>query len=126
LNKSWGNYISFVSKLNQAISLITAELITHISSIHHNPVKPVVQLEFISGLVIYIRYNEFDEYSYQIQFSNRKLDRIRYDNYDDKWDVSTKPNHLHPRFQNDAQQSDMIGDPIVDIPKLIDIIKELI
>ncbi|KKN04175.1 hypothetical protein LCGC14_1100130 [marine sediment metagenome] len=47
-----------------------------------------------------------------------KLDRCRFDNYDDKWNLSTRPNHFHPRFIKDGFISPMIGHPDQDIQKL--------
>ncbi|MHA1917045.1 MAG: toxin-antitoxin system TumE family protein [Candidatus Ranarchaeia archaeon] len=52
-----------------------------------------------------MRYNDFDEYSYQIMFSHKSLDRARFDNYDDKWKVSTRPHHFHPRNKKNAISS---------------------
>jgi len=66
---------------------------------------------------IFIRYNNHDEYSYSVIFSKAELDRCRYDNYDDKWNVSSKPHHLHPRKQLEAMSSKMTGYPDNDIVK---------
>lgn len=35
------------------------------------------------------------KYSYTIIFSKFELDRCRFDNYDDRWEVSTKPHHSY-------------------------------
>ncbi len=40
-----------------------------------------------------------------------KLDRCRFDNYDDKWNTITRPNHFHPRFVKEGFKSPMIGHP---------------
>jgi len=55
-------------------------------------------------------------------FSQRPNDRIRYDNFDDRWAVNTRPHHLHPRNRGDAADSPMIGSPDHDIPILVRII----
>jgi len=76
-----------------------------------------------SGVVIYIRYNEYGEYGYQIKYSPRKNDFLRFDNFDDRWDVSTKPHHFH---QGNVKviSSPMSGDPNHDIPILVKFIKK--
>lgn len=76
------------------------------------------------AMILYIRYNNHKQYSYVIQFSKNKYDRIRYDNFDEKWDVNSKPHHLHPRDKKNAIESPMIGDPNYDINLLIDFIKK--
>lgn len=74
---------------------------------------------FTKGYNLYIRYNDFGEYSYQLQFSSKKHDRIRYDNFDDKWLVTTKPNHFHRRGEVKGVLSPMKGFPEHNIPILI-------
>jgi hypothetical protein len=74
------------------------------------------------GTVLYIQFNDFDEYGYQIIFSEQDLDRVRFDNFDEKWNISTKPHHFHPRFQEDALKSPFVGIPIQDIPLLCELI----
>lgn len=59
-----------------------------------------------------------------MMFSKKKVDRFRYDNYDDKWIVNTRPHHFHPRGQIDAIESPMIGNPIIDIPLLVNFIEK--
>jgi hypothetical protein len=81
--------------------------------------RPLFEVIFINGLILYVRFNYFDEYSYQIQFSHDKDDRIRYDNYDPTWDVSTKPHHVHVRGKQEGVDSPMTGDPGHDMPFLI-------
>jgi len=41
-------------------------------------------------------------------------------NYDDRWDVSTRPHHFHPRKKKNAIQSKMTGIPEEDMPNLCD------
>lgn len=78
----------------------------------------------LDGSKLYIRYNDFGEYSYQLDFSQKKDDRIRYDNFDDKWPVSSQPHHFHPRNGLEALESPMTGDPEHDMPLLIKVIVE--
>ena len=80
----------------------------------------------MKGITLYIRYNNFEEYTYQIVFSKKKFDRISYDNYDDKWDVKTKPYQLHPRNILTAIESPMLGEPEKDIRILIGVLIELL
>jgi len=79
---------------------------------------------FFNGTTLYIRYNEFNEYGYQILFSSKKYDYVRYDNYDDRWNVRTRPHHFHPKKQNPVRDSPMIGDPTHDMPILIRFLKK--
>ena len=83
-----------------------------------------LKILFSQGTVLYIRYNKYDEYAYQVIFSKRKGDWIRYDNFDDIWSVSTKPHHFHSRYNKPIMESRMIGDPEHDMPKLIEFLKE--
>ena len=73
-------------------------------------------ITFLSGHKIYIRYNDYDEYSYQFNFSQEPYDRFRFDT---RWNVSSKPHHFHPRGQKNASESPMTGDPNHDMPLLI-------
>ncbi|MBA7687840.1 hypothetical protein ES703_96313 [subsurface metagenome] len=47
-----------------------------------------------------------------------------HDDFDDRWDVSTKPHHLHERGNRNVVASSMIGKSTHDIPILIKYIKE--
>ena len=49
---------------------------------------------------------------------------MRYDNFDDKWRVSTKPHHIHSKFNDTVIESPMIGNPKHDMPILIRILKK--
>lgn len=114
----------YLDKLISARSLLLNALSNEILSAKIHSSRPVLTVIFENHLILYIRYNRVNEYSYHLQFSPHKLDRIRYDNMDEEWNVSTKPNHFHPRFDENAIQSAMIGDPEVDIPKIIETIEE--
>lgn len=69
-------------------------------------------------------YNNHDQYSYSIIYTQSKYDRIRFDNFDDRWDVASRPHHLHLRGSNIVRHSSMTGTPGLDIAKFIEIIKE--
>lgn len=114
------------TKLLRARELLINQFLSEIYEIILDDDRPILTIKFRKGFILYIRYNDFDEYSYQILFSQKKFDRIRYDNYDDKWNVSSKPHHFHPRNKQTALESRMIGVPEKDILVLIQILKELL
>ena len=72
-----------------------------------------------SGVVIYIRYNQFGEYGYQIIHSRNKNDFSRFDNYDDCWKVKTQPHHYHVKGGREVKSSPMSGNPESDMPILV-------
>lgn len=82
--------------------------------------RPVLKIIFNIEVVLYIRYNDFGEYSYNVIFTPNPDDQMRFDNYDDRWDVKTRPHHLHVRGLKSTTESPMGGEPIHDIPILID------
>jgi hypothetical protein len=43
---------------------------------------------------------------------------MRFDNYDDIWDVKTRPNHFHVRGMQSVIESPIRGMPDLDIPTL--------
>ncbi|MBA7527024.1 hypothetical protein ES705_19197 [subsurface metagenome] len=51
---------------------------------------------------------------------------MRFDNYDDRWDVKTRPHHFHKRCMQSVIESPMDGDPNQDIPVLVKKIKEFL
>ena len=74
-------------------------------------------------IIIYIRYNNYNEYSYVVQFSLKQGDRVQFDNFDDTWDVNTRPHHCHPRFKREAIESEFNGNPKHDMPILCNMVK---
>lgn len=56
-------------------------------------------------------------------FSFQMLDRIRFDNFDDNWEVPSKPHHTHPRHLKTAIESPFKGIPSEDIKFLCSIIQ---
>lgn len=81
--------------------------------------RPLLVMTFITGTQLYIRYNDYNEYSYQIQFTQEAEDRIRFDNFDNRWNIISRPHHLHRRREKVAVESPTNGDPTHDIPILI-------
>lgn len=85
-----------------------------------------LKLTVDNGIQVFIRYNNYGEYSYVIQFSLNKFDQIRYDNFDDTWDVSTKPHHCHSRYNEYVEESPFIGDPVSDMSIMANLILDLL
>ena len=111
-------------KLTAARKLLLNRLLSEIKDEYIDDERPFLKITFFKGLVLYIRYNDYDEYSYQIVYSRELLDRIRYDNYDDMWKVKSKPHHFHSRGGQTATESPMNGDPKHDIPILLNEVLE--
>ncbi|HMF31394.1 MAG TPA: hypothetical protein VKK79_08275 [Candidatus Lokiarchaeia archaeon] len=112
------------TKLNIARKLLLKEFSTIIQNMIMEPKHPVLTIIFKDGFHLAVRYNDFGEYSYQLTFSQGPFDRILFDNYDNRWEVTTRPHHYHPRGQKSAQESIMKGNPRHDIPLLIPFIKQ--
>ncbi|MHA1489932.1 MAG: hypothetical protein ACTSRI_09770 [Promethearchaeota archaeon] len=74
-------------------------------------------------LLLYVRYNDHNEYSYVIIYSKLELDRVRFDNYDDQWNVSTRPHHYHPHHSKNGFLSPMNGYHKHDIPVFCNLVK---
>ena len=47
---------------------------------------------------------------------------MRFDNYDDRWEVITRPHHFHIRGLKSIIESSMLGKPNHDIPILLKMI----
>jgi hypothetical protein len=82
-----------------------------------------LKLIFTTGAQLFIRYNEFEEYGYQLIMSKKKYDTLRFDNFDDRWPVSSRPHHYHPKENKPVTESPMVGSPSQDMPKLIRLIQ---
>ncbi len=106
-----------LEKLKFAKKQLTRSFSEEISKIYLLEENFRLTLVFSNNYRLFIRYNDFGEYSYQFQYSSQPNDFLRYDNFDDHWPVDTKPHHLH--IGNDkVVESDMKGDPEKDIPLL--------
>lgn len=110
--------MSAIDKLNKARHLLERLIDDLIVSLSINMDFKRLYILLNDGVEIYIVYNDYDEYSYSIIFSKLILDRCRFDNYDNLWDVSSRPHHFHPRNKKEATSSVMIGDPDSDMPLL--------
>ncbi|KKN21471.1 hypothetical protein LCGC14_0924980 [marine sediment metagenome] len=86
--------------------------------------RPVLKIIFHNEIYLYLRYNDYEEYSYSTIFSPNPDDQIRFDNYDDIWDVETRPHHFHTRGLKKVIDSPMKGEPEHDIPILLTFIIE--
>jgi len=86
----------------------------------------VLRVIFHNEIYLFIRYNDYGEYSYSIIFSPNPDDQMRFDNYDDIWNVKSRPHHFHVRGMQSVIDSSMNGDPNHDIPILINKILESI
>ena len=49
---------------------------------------------------------------------------MRFDNYDDRWDVKSRTHHFHVRGLQSSKESPMLGDPSHDIPNLLRMIQD--
>jgi hypothetical protein len=104
-----------LEKLGKSKFLNEKELSITLQTLNFEPKLARIRVSLRNGTQIYIRYNDYGEYSYSIIFSKMRLDRCRFDNYDDNWNVPTRPNHFHPRFVGEGFKSPMIGNPDKDI-----------
>ncbi len=113
-----------LSKLNHARDILLPKLINNLVCIELSEEHFTLKFLFKNGEQLYIRYNDYNEYSYQIEFSSQIGDFIRYDNFDDRWDVDTRPHHLHNR-NKEVITSNMLGIPNHDMSILFGRISKL-
>ncbi|MCY3413249.1 MAG: hypothetical protein INQ03_16535 [Candidatus Heimdallarchaeota archaeon] len=113
--------INSIEKLRIARELIALSLSQCILNESYKELFRELKFVISGGTVIYIKYNDFGEYGYQIMYSKKKGDYERFDNYDKEWDVKSKPHHFHSLAG--IKHSPMIGDPKQDIPELIKYLK---
>ena len=114
--------MSSLKKLDKARLLLHQCLSIHLITLNFEPKLARIHAILRDNVQLFIRYNNYEEYSYSIVFSKTALDRCRYDNYDDRWEVPTRPHHFHPRKKLGAIQSKMRGNPEEDIPRLCELI----
>ncbi len=107
--------MSYEELILEAYDIINRELRGLISEIDLDEDTGRLKIKLKSGITVFIRYNNYNQYSYVVLFSSQTLDRIRFDNFDDKWEVTSKPNHTHPRYQEGATSSPFSGAPSKDI-----------
>ena len=115
--------MSGIIKLERSKLILEKELSYSLENFYFEPKLARIRIEQRDGILLYIQYNNYNEYSYSIIFSKMLLDRCRFDNYDDKWNVSSRPNHFHPRYDKSGYSSPMNGDPDHDIILVLELIK---
>jgi len=111
--------VSQVDLLMKAENLLTELLSIQIQSKITILVKGQMNIILRDGVRMFIRYNNYQEYSYTVMFSNSQDDRCRFDNFDKNWDVATKPHHFHPRQAKEGYSSPMKGNPEHDMSLLV-------
>ncbi len=94
-----------------AKTIIERELCNLILDLKIDVEDPRIAIKLMNGNRLYVQFNDHDQYGYSLVFSDGKLDRARFDNYDDRWSVSTRPHHFHPRLNMNAFESVMTGNP---------------
>jgi len=112
-------------KLQAAFDLISRKYNNIVREIELDKNRPVLKIILQSEVTVFIRYNDFGEYTYLAIFSPAPDDMIRFDNYDDTWPVSSRPHHFHTQGLNDVIESPMKGLPTNDIPLLLKKIEEI-
>ena len=69
-------------KLQIAKEILEDQLKLEILDLTINRNLERLRITLKDGTIIFIQYNNYNEYSYSVIFSNSELDRIRFDNYD--------------------------------------------
>jgi len=116
--------MSGVIQIQIAKGLLEKFLGELITDINIDIEDPRIFAKLRDGSRLYIQFNDHDQYSYSVIFSDGLLDRCRFDNYDDRWSISTHPHHVHIRMSSQAFASKMTGNPKKDMPILCDLIKK--
>ena len=106
-------------KLQAAFDLIIKKYSHLIREVNLLKDRPVLKIILQSEIIIHLRYNDYGEYTYLVIFSPTPDDIMRFDNYDDLWDVNTRPHHFHTRGLTSVVASPMKGIPESDISLLI-------
>lgn len=107
---------SHEEKLEKSKQILEICLGNSIENLLYQPKLSQIKIRLRNDNVIFVQYNDYGEYGYSILFSKIDLDRCRFDNYDDRWNVPTKPHHFHPRYKKEAILSKMKGNPETDMP----------
>jgi hypothetical protein len=115
--------MSRYEKLNRAFQILQKDLRKLIHHITLDDELVRIKIELTDGSTIYIMYNDHSEYGYNLIFSSIKYDRVRFDNFDDTWQVSSQPHHFHPRYAKEGFTSLMTGNPEEDIALFTKLIK---
>jgi len=115
--------VSYEQLILEAYDIINKELRGLISEIDLEEDTGSLRVKLKSGITVFIRYNNYNQYSYVVLFSSQDLDRIRFDNFDDRWEVTSKPNHTHPRYLEKVTNSPFSGIPLKDIKIFCNLLK---
>jgi len=115
--------MSAISNLLEAKVILEQLFDKEINSFKVNHDSRKLHIILTDGIEIYIIYNDHGGYGYNILFSKPDLDRCRFDNYDDKWDIDSRPHHFHPRKKKGVESSKMTGNPKHDIVYLYKMLK---
>ena len=115
--------MSSSEKLGKAYDILQELLQDSIYSIEMVLRLATIKITLRDGVKLFIRYNNYSEYSYSIILSSIEHDRVRFDNYDDRWNVSTHPHHFHPRYDKKGYSSSMTGIPEDDLSLLISLLR---
>ena len=107
----------------EVYDIIQRELRRFISEIDLDEDTGRLRTKLKSGITVFMRYNNYNQYSYVILFSSQTLDRVRFDNFDDRWEDTTKPHHTHPRYKENATRRPFKGSPSEDTPILCNLIR---
>jgi len=107
----------------EALGIIQIDLQAQILSVDLDLDAGRLKVVLKNRIQIYIRYNNFNEYSYVVLFSFKKGDRVQFDNFDKNWPVKSRPHHCHPRFTRAAIDSTFNGVPPHDMPLLCNSVK---
>ncbi|MFX0097980.1 MAG: DUF6516 family protein [Candidatus Hodarchaeota archaeon] len=111
-----------IEKLKIAKQVLEENLGNRLKSLDFNDLAIRIRVVLQEGNMIYIYFNDHEEYSYSLIFSSSKLDRVRFDNFDKDWDVKTSPHHFHPRNVEEGFDSPMVGEPLDDLKYFCDLI----
>jgi hypothetical protein len=116
--------MSSVDKLTQSKNILEKELSIHVRELFFEPKLARIRIILRDGVMLYVQYNNHDQYGYSVIFSSNELDRCRFDNYDKNWKVSSQPHHFHPRNTKDGFDSPMVGKPDSYIPVFCELVKK--
>ncbi len=107
--------MSGTNKIELARRILEQKLRDLILDLQVNYTSPRLVAIVRDGSRIYVRYNDHDQYTYSVVFSASEGDKCLFDNYDDRWKVTTRPHHFHSRFRTQVSASPMRGKPEEDI-----------
>ena len=57
-----------------------------------------------------------------VYYSPDPMDRIIIDYYNEEWNVTSKPNHIHQRYEKEGKETVFTGNPETDIYLLLELL----